>query len=99
MNRRRLVNTPNDRLEIHDVERPRIEISIPANDIERMVIQHELVDSVVLLYIQGKVTLLVVRLKRQWPANVTLRVRRALYKLAEFVSISLRRAPSSGAPQ
>src|SRR5687767_11088563 len=48
--RRRLMDAADDRLEVHDVECPWIEISIPADHIERMVVQHQLIDSVVLLY-------------------------------------------------
>src|SRR6266576_4534934 len=59
MNRRRLVNAPDDRLEIADVERPWIEISVPANDVQRMVIENDLVDAVVLLHQNREISHLV----------------------------------------
>jgi hypothetical protein len=37
---RRLVDTPGDRLEISDVEDPRIEIAVPADHVEGMVVEH-----------------------------------------------------------
>ena len=49
----------NDRLEVPDIERPRIEVSVPPDDVERMVVEDELVDSVVLLHVEGEVAFLV----------------------------------------
>ena len=60
VNRRRLMNASDDRLEVVDVERPRIEISVPADDVERMMVEHELVDSVVLLHENREISHLVV---------------------------------------
>src|SRR4051812_48201668 len=90
MHRRRLMHPTDDRLEVGDVERPRIEISIPADDVEWMMVQHELVDAVVLLHQKREVAALVVRVEHQGASNVALRVRRALLQLAELVAITLR---------
>src|ERR1044071_9707120 len=49
MHRRRLVDATHDRLEIVDAEDPRIEVAIPANDVEGMVIEDQLVERIVLL--------------------------------------------------
>src|ERR1700730_9183929 len=62
MNRWRLVYTPHDRLEIVDVERPGIEVSVPTHDVERMMVQHDLVDPVVLFHQNRKVSHLIDRL-------------------------------------
>ena len=39
VHRRRLVHAPDDRLEVVDVERPGIELAVPPDDVERMVIE------------------------------------------------------------
>ena len=72
MHRRRLMHLPDDRLEVPNVERPRIEVSVPANDVERMVIENELVDSVVLLHVEREIALLVVRRELQRAPDVAL---------------------------
>src|SRR6478672_2010389 len=87
VNRRRLMNAPNDRLEIHDVECPWIEKPVPSNYIERMVVEDQLVDSVILLHVERKISLLIMRLELERPANVTLGVRRAFDDLPELVAI------------
>src|SRR3954468_2191696 len=90
MHRWWLVHASNDRLEVVDVERPRIEVTIPANDVERMMIENELVEPIVLLHEETEVAHLVVRLELDWPANVALRVRRALLQLTELIAVPLR---------
>ena len=64
------MNATDDRLEVVDVEDPGIEISVPSNDIERMVIEHQLVDRIVLFHENTKVALLVVRLELDWAPMV-----------------------------
>src|SRR3954465_2566387 len=49
VHRRRLMHAAHDGLEVLDVERPRIELSVPADHVEWMVIERDLVDPVVLL--------------------------------------------------
>src|SRR5688572_32873321 len=49
VDRRRLVHAPYDRLEVVNVERPRIEVAVPTHDVERVVVEHDLVDPVRLL--------------------------------------------------
>src|SRR3954471_24448624 len=89
MHRGGLVDAANDRLEVVDVERPRIEVSVPADDVERMVVENKLVQAVVLLNQQTKVAHLVVGSKLDRAADVALGVWRALLELTELVSISL----------
>src|SRR5206468_7953999 len=97
MDRRRLVHPSDDRLEIVDVERPRIEVAIPADDVEGMMIENELVQGVVLLHQQAEVAHFVMRAELDWPANVTLRVRCALLELPELVAVTLGPAHVSAA--
>src|SRR6478752_6952518 len=92
MHRRRLVHAPDDRLEVVDVERPGIELAVPADDVERMMIEDDLVQSVVLLHDDLMIAHLIVRVQLARHADVTLRVRRALDELTELVAIPLGRA-------
>ena len=59
VHRRRLVDAPDDRLEVVDVERPRIEEAVPAHDVERVVVEHHFGEAVVLLDDDREVALLV----------------------------------------
>src|SRR3982751_2634294 len=92
MDWRRLVHASDNWLEVVNVERPRVEVAVPADDVERMVVEDELVQAVVLLHEELEVTHLVVRLQLDGPTDVTLGVRRALLQLTELVSIALRPA-------
>src|SRR4051812_34506338 len=97
MHRRRLMHASDDWLEVVDVERPRVEISIPADHIHRMMVERDLVQTVVLLHDEREVTLLVDRLELHRAANVALRIGRPLFQLAELVAIALGRADVSAA--
>src|SRR5690242_14614368 len=90
MHRRRLVHASHNRFEVVDVERPRIEIPIPSDDVERMMIENELIQPVVLLHEEPKVAHFVVCPERDRPADVALRVGCSLLQLAELIAISLR---------
>src|SRR6185312_2024256 len=90
MHRRRLMHAPDDRLEIIDVECPRIEVSIPPDDVERMVVENELVDAVILLHEQTEVAHLVVRAQLLRAPDVAFRIRRTFLELAELVPVALR---------
>src|SRR5438132_4491988 len=89
MDGRRLVDAPDDRLEVADVERPRIEVPVPSDDVERVVVENELIDAVVLLHEQTEVAHLVVRVELERAANVALGVRRPFLELAELVAVAL----------
>jgi hypothetical protein len=80
---------PDDRLEVVDVEAHGIEVAVPADDVERMVVEHDLVDAVVLLHQDGEIAHLVVGAQLQRTPDVALRVRRALDQLAELVAVAL----------
>src|SRR5262249_33539226 len=89
VHRRRLMNAPDDRLEVVDVERPGIEVSVPANDVERVVIEDELVQTVILLHEELEVAHLVMRAKLDGATHVALGIRSALLELTELVAIAL----------
>src|SRR5437867_2852475 len=84
---RGLVHAADDRLEVIDVEGPGIEVAIPTDDIERVVVEDELVEAVVLLHEQTEVSHLVVGLQLEGTTNVALGVGCALLQLAELVPI------------
>ena len=86
---RRLVDAPDDRLEVVDVEGPRIEVSVPAHHVEGVVVEDDLVEAVVLLHQNRKVSPLVVDSEQARPADVALAVGRALDELAELVAVPL----------
>src|SRR6266550_8101652 len=88
MNRWRLMHSAYDRLEIVNVECPRVEIPIPADDIEWVMVENELIEAVVLLHEQAKITHLVVRLELDRSPDVALRIGRAFLQLPELVAIS-----------
>src|SRR3954468_4211182 len=91
------MNSSHDWLEVVDVEGPWIEVAVPSNDIERMVIEHDLVDSIVLLYEDREVTHLVNRLDESRTSNVALRVWCSFDQLAKLIPIALRPAHVSPA--
>src|SRR6266542_4019043 len=91
------MHTADDRLEVVDAERPRKEVAVPSGNVERMVIEHDLVDAVVLLHVERKISHLIVRLDENRAADVALGVRRAFDQLAELVPIALRPADVSAA--
>ena len=92
VHRRRLVDAADDRLEVVDVEDPGIEVAVPADHVERMVVEHQLVDRVVLLDQEREIALLVVRPELQRTPDVALGVGRAFEQLAELVAVALGEA-------
>src|SRR6478672_7490655 len=88
MDRRGLMDPTNDRLEVVDAEDPRIEVAIPTNDVEWVMIEDQLVQRTVLLHENPEVALLVVRPELDGTSNVPLTVRRSLEQLTEFVAVA-----------
>src|SRR5687767_332711 len=86
-----------DGLEVVDVERPRVEVAVPPDDIERMVVEHDLVQSIVLLHDERVLAFLVDRPEVRGAADVALRVWRALLELTELIAITLRPADVAAA--
>src|SRR5260221_1972389 len=91
MHRRRLVHASYDWLEVHDVERPGIELAVPSHDVTRIVIEHDLVQSVVLFHDNREIAHLVEGSQLARNADVALGIRSALDELAVLVSVALRR--------
>src|SRR4051795_1664425 len=87
--RRRLVHPAHDGLEIHDVEGPGIEIAVPSHHVEGMVIEDDLIESVVLLDQDREVALLVVGPEPGRAADVPLAVGRPFDELTELVAVAL----------
>src|SRR5947209_2735692 len=84
------MDSADDRLEVVDVECPGIEVAIPADDIEGMMVEDELVQRVVLLHEETEVAHLVMAAQLDRAADVALRVWRAFLELAELVAVALR---------
>src|SRR5438552_9815752 len=72
---RRLVNASDDRLEIVDVERPRVEVAVPADDIERVMIEDDLVCRLLLEKKNREISHLIDWLVEGRQSNVSLSVR------------------------
>src|SRR5205814_7838951 len=89
VHRRRLMHPADDGLEVIDVEGPRIEVPVPADDIERMMVEDDLVCRLLLEKKNREISRLVDRLAESWAANVALGVGSAFDELAEFVAIAL----------
>src|SRR5688572_22009277 len=85
------------RLEVTNVECPRIEVAVPSDDVERMVVEHELVDAVVLFYVQREIAHLIARLEQNRPSDVALGVGRSLDELSEVVLVARRIADVTAA--
>src|SRR5689334_23703564 len=91
------MKSANSRLEIMDVEDPRVVVPIPADNIERMVVQNELSQAVLFLNDKRKLARLVVRCEYLRAPDVALGIRSALQQLSMLVPVSLRCANVAGA--
>ncbi|MBM2844587.1 MAG: hypothetical protein HW404_2424 [Anaerolineales bacterium] len=89
--RRRLVNLAGDRHVVVDIEGPRVEVAVPADDVERMVIEHVAGHRLARLDAHLELAALGVRLQRLRRPQVALAVRGMLQQLAELVAVSARR--------
>src|SRR5688572_1463627 len=75
------------RLKIVDVEDPRVVVTIPSGDIERMVIDDEFADAVLFLDHHPKLALLVPGIQAFRPADVALAERSVFHQLAMLVPV------------
>src|SRR5690242_3173493 len=89
------MHAANNGLEVVNIECPGIEVAIPTDDIERVVIKNKLVETVVLFNEQAKVAHLVVGLELAGTAHVTFGIGSALLELPELIPIPLRPADVS----
>ncbi len=91
VDRRRLMHAADDRLEVVDVERPGIELTVPPHHVERVMVEDDLVEPVVLLDHDREGALLIVGAELTRDADVALAVRRPLDQLTHRIEIALRR--------
>src|SRR4051794_39458300 len=90
MRGRRKVKSPHSGFEIVNVDCPRIVITIPSDDIKRVIREHHLRKAVRLFNNEPELTFFIMSLEILWASNVALRVWSGLRQLAEFVSVALR---------
>src|SRR6266511_5321994 len=88
--RRRLVNSPRDRLEVVHRERPRVEEAVPPHDVERVVVEDVRLVPTADAYLDGELTLLAVRVQLRRRVDVAVVIRRALEHLSVLVAVAAR---------
>src|SRR3954453_9632373 len=89
VDRRRLVHPSHDGLEVHDVERPGIEVPVPTYHVEWMMIENDLMEPIVLPPQNAEGSPLIVGAELCRPADIALAVRSALDQLAKLVAVAL----------
>src|SRR3990172_5109993 len=90
MYRRRLVHPPSYRLEVVDVENPRIQVTVPANNIQRVKVEDVGHESIVNLHTDLKLTTLLMRDQFLRPSKVPVTERRQLHQLTIIVPVATR---------
>ena len=88
--RRRHVDAPGDRLEVVDRERPRIDVAVPADDVERVVVDHVGLVAAAHAHLDLELALVAVRVQLGRRMDVAVVVRRVLHQLAVLVAVALR---------
>ncbi len=88
--RRRLVDPPGDRLEVVDRERPREEVAVPADDVERVVVDDVRLVAAAHAHLDRELARLAHRLQLGRRMDVAVVVRRALDDLAVLVPVAAR---------
>ena len=96
MDGRRQVDAAGDRLEVVDVERVRVDVAVPADDVERVVVEHVVLVAAADADDQLVVARLVVRHQLLRRVEVTVRVGRVLEQLAVAVAVPVRCLDLSG---
>ena len=89
MRRRRHVDPPGDRLEVVDVERPRVEVAVPADDVERVVVDLVVLVAVADADLEAELAALAVRLELGRRVDVPVVERRVLHQLPVLVPVPL----------
>ena len=87
---RRLVDSPRDRLEVVDRERPRVEVAVPADDVERVIVDDVGLVPVADAHLDRVLAAIAVGVQRRGRMDVAVVVRRALEDLAVLVPVPLR---------
>src|SRR5438477_10541707 len=96
MDWRRLVHGPGDRLEILRVERERINVTVPAHDIERMMRHRHAGPAWTVFHQNLSVLFLVDGIELGRRVKIALGIRRAHFNLAFAVHITLRDSDRAG---
>src|SRR6266702_2325203 len=84
------MDAPRDRLEVVDRERPRIHVTVPADDVERVVVEDVGLVPVTHAHLDGELAPLAVRVQLRRRMDVAVVVRRMLHELARAVAVALR---------
>jgi hypothetical protein len=84
------VDPAGDRLEVVDRERPRVEVAVPADHVERVVVDPVGLVAVADAHLDLVVALVAVGVQRRRRVDVAVVVRRALEQLAVLVAVTLR---------
>ncbi len=87
---RRHVDAACDRLEVVDRERPRVDVAVPADDVERVVVDHVRLIAVADAHLDDELAPLTMRLQLGRGMDVPVVVRRVLHQLPVLVAIALR---------
>src|SRR5262245_58029272 len=90
VHRRGLVDAPGDRLEVVDVERVRVDVAVPADDVERVVVEQEALVAVADAHLEHVLTGPVVGHELLGRVEVALRERRALVQLPVAIAVAVR---------
>src|SRR6478672_4774547 len=93
---RRLMDASGDRLEVVDRERPRIEIAVPADDVERVIVEHVGLISAAHAHLHRELALLTDRPQLRRRMDVTVVVRRTFDDLAVLVAVAPRNLDQPG---
>src|SRR4051794_18716938 len=88
--RRRLVDAAGDRLEVVDRERPRVEVAVPADDVERVVVDDVGLVAAADADLDRVLAVLAHRVQLGRWVDVAVVVRRALHQLAVLVPVAAR---------
>ena len=84
------MDAPGDRLEVVDRERPRVDVAVPADDVERVVVDHVGLVAVADAHLDDELAALAVRAQLRRRVDVAVVVRRVLHQLAVLVAVALR---------
>src|SRR6059058_786976 len=87
---RRLVDAAGDRLEVVDRESPRIEVAVPADDVERVVVDDIRLVAAAHAYLDGELAGLAHGVQLSRRMDVAVVVRRAFHDLAVVVAVAPR---------
>ena len=96
MGRRRLMQAPGLRLEVVDAERVRVHVAVPADDVERVVVEHVALVAVAHAHEHLVLAVLLAGLELERRMEVALAERRVLEQLAVAVAVAVGRLDLAG---